>query len=78
MRLWCVFLGMPSLRPKVLTTFQRDNILFGQPLDEARYWGVVEKACLLPDLQTLPDGDLTEVIFFSAYVHPPSQVFDTR
>ncbi|KAG7451077.1 ABC protein [Guyanagaster necrorhizus] len=39
----------------------RDNILFGQPLDEARYWGVVEKACLLPDLQMLPDGDLTEI-----------------
>ncbi|KAK0469882.1 ABC protein [Desarmillaria tabescens] len=39
----------------------RDNILFGQPLDEARYWAVVEKACLLPDLQMLPDGDLTEI-----------------
>ncbi|PBL03741.1 ABC protein [Armillaria gallica] len=39
----------------------RDNILFGQPLDDARYWGVVERACLLPDLQTLPDGDLTEI-----------------
>ncbi|SJL08922.1 related to YOR1-ABC transporter [Armillaria ostoyae] len=39
----------------------RDNILFGQPLDEERYWGVVERACLLPDLQTLPDGDLTEI-----------------
>ncbi|KAK0235808.1 ABC protein [Armillaria nabsnona] len=39
----------------------RDNILFGQPLDEAKYWGVVERACLLPDLQTLPDGDLTEI-----------------
>ncbi|KAJ7650716.1 ABC protein [Roridomyces roridus] len=39
----------------------RDNILFGQPFDSKRYWSVVEKACLMPDLQLLPDGDLTEI-----------------
>ncbi|KAK0189837.1 ABC protein [Armillaria mellea] len=39
----------------------RDNILFGQPMDEPRYWGVVKRACLLPDLQMFPDGDLTEI-----------------
>ncbi|KAJ7175120.1 ABC protein [Mycena crocata] len=38
----------------------RDNVLFGQPFDEARYWRVLEDACLLPDLQLLADGDLTE------------------
>ncbi|KAG1750696.1 ABC protein [Suillus lakei] len=38
----------------------RDNITFGQPFEEDRYWRVVEIACLLPDLQLLPDGDLTE------------------
>ncbi|KAI5119967.1 hypothetical protein M0805_004347 [Coniferiporia weirii] len=39
----------------------RDNILFGQPFDSDRYWDVVERSCLLPDLQVLPDGDLTEI-----------------
>lgn len=37
----------------------RDNILFGQPWDEDRYWRVIEEACLVPDCLQLPDGDLT-------------------
>ena len=40
---------------------QRDNVLFGQEFDSERYWDVIEKASLLPDLQVLPDGDLTEI-----------------
>jgi hypothetical protein len=40
---------------------QRSNITFGQTFDEERYWKVIEDACLLPDLQLLADGDLTEV-----------------
>ncbi|KAG2075298.1 ABC protein [Suillus decipiens] len=39
----------------------RNNITFGQPFEEERYWRVIETACLLPDLQLLPDGDLTEI-----------------
>ncbi|KAJ7477714.1 ABC protein [Mycena latifolia] len=39
----------------------RDNVLFGQPFDEDRYWRVIEDSCLLPDLQLLADGDLTEM-----------------
>ncbi|KAF7295535.1 ABC protein [Mycena indigotica] len=39
----------------------RDNVVFGQPFDEERYWHVIEEACLLPDLQLLADGDLTEI-----------------
>ncbi|TRM58678.1 ABC protein [Schizophyllum amplum] len=39
----------------------RDNILFGAPYDEERYWQVLNDACLIPDLQVLPDGDLTEI-----------------
>ncbi|KAG1747098.1 ABC protein [Suillus paluster] len=39
----------------------RDNIIFGRPFEEDRYWRVLETACLLPDLQLLPDGDLTEI-----------------
>lgn len=37
----------------------RDNVLFGQPWDEDRYWQVIEDACLIPDCLQLPDGDLT-------------------
>jgi hypothetical protein len=36
-------------------------VLFGQPFEEERYWCVIEDSCLLPDLQLLADGDLTEV-----------------
>lgn len=39
----------------------RDNVLFGAPYDEGRYWSAVESACLLPDLEVLADGDLTEI-----------------
>ncbi|KAF7342738.1 ABC protein [Mycena sanguinolenta] len=39
----------------------RDNVLFGRPFDEDRYWRVIEDSCLLPDLQLLADGDLTEM-----------------
>ena len=46
--------------------FKRDNVLFGQPFDEDRYWAAIEKASLIPDLQVLPDGDLTEVCFLSS------------
>ncbi|KAM6442960.1 ATP-binding cassette sub-family C member 2 isoform 1-T1 [Liasis olivaceus] len=39
----------------------KDNILFGSPLDEARYQQILEACALLPDLQLLPGGDLTEI-----------------
>ncbi|KAJ7872438.1 multidrug resistance associated protein 1, partial [Mycena leptocephala] len=39
----------------------RDNVLFGQPFEDDRYWRVIEDSCLLPDLQLLADGDLMEV-----------------
>lgn len=32
---------------------QRDNILFGQPFDEDRYWQAIEDACLSQDLLVL-------------------------
>lgn len=40
---------------------QRDNVLFGQPWDEEKYWKVIENASLLADLDMLPAADLTEV-----------------
>ncbi|KAJ7822754.1 P-loop containing nucleoside triphosphate hydrolase protein, partial [Mycena leptocephala] len=39
----------------------RDNMLFGQSFEEDRYWHVIKDSHLLPDLQLLADGDLTEV-----------------
>lgn len=39
----------------------RENICFGRPFDEKRYWKAVSDACLDTDLKLLPHGDLTEV-----------------
>ncbi|KAL0573575.1 hypothetical protein V5O48_008389 [Marasmius crinis-equi] len=39
----------------------RENVLFGQPFDEQRYWRVLEMSCLIPDLQVLPAADMTEI-----------------
>ncbi|KAF5390738.1 hypothetical protein D9757_004569 [Collybiopsis confluens] len=45
----------------IMNATLRNNILFGQPFDETKYWTVLERSCLIPDLQMLPDGDLTEI-----------------
>ncbi|RXK39910.1 hypothetical protein M231_02844 [Tremella mesenterica] len=39
----------------------RDNILFGQPMWRERYDEVLRQVSLLPDLEILPERDLTEV-----------------
>jgi ABC-type transport system involved in cytochrome bd biosynthesis fused ATPase/permease subunit len=39
----------------------RDNILFGQPWDEARYRRVLHACALERDLDIMADGDLTEI-----------------
>ena len=39
----------------------RENICFGRPFEEGRYWKAVSDSCLHPDLEVLPNGDLTEV-----------------
>ena len=39
----------------------RENICFGRPFDEDKYWKAVHDACLETDLDMLPNGDLTEV-----------------
>ncbi|KAJ7099479.1 hypothetical protein B0H15DRAFT_1002427 [Mycena belliarum] len=39
----------------------KDNILFGYPLDQARYDEVIECCALRPDLDMLEDGDATEI-----------------
>ncbi|CCM01415.1 uncharacterized protein FIBRA_03466 [Fibroporia radiculosa] len=39
----------------------KENILFGRPFNQDRYWKAIADASLLPDLEVLPDGDLTEI-----------------
>ncbi|KAF5382133.1 hypothetical protein D9615_004305 [Tricholomella constricta] len=39
----------------------RENICFGRPYEEERYWKAIHDSCLGPDLEMLPNGDLTEV-----------------
>jgi ABC-type multidrug transport system fused ATPase/permease subunit len=39
----------------------RENVCFGRPFEEGRYWRAVRDSCLEPDLEMLPFGDLTEV-----------------
>ncbi|XP_023560437.1 multidrug resistance-associated protein 1 isoform X2 [Octodon degus] len=39
----------------------RENILFGRQLREQHYKAVIEACALLPDLEILPSGDLTEI-----------------
>ena len=39
----------------------RENVTFGQPFDEDRYWKAIRDSCLELDLKLLPYGDMTEV-----------------
>ncbi|KAF8907317.1 ABC transporter [Gymnopilus junonius] len=39
----------------------RENICFGRPFEEDRYWKAIRDSCLEPDLEMLPNGDMTEV-----------------
>jgi ABC-type multidrug transport system fused ATPase/permease subunit len=39
----------------------KDNILFGKEMDDAWYAKVIEACALQPDLDMLPNGDLTEI-----------------
>ncbi|WRT68580.1 uncharacterized protein IL334_005558 [Kwoniella shivajii] len=47
--------------PWIQNATVRENILFGQPWDEERYWNAVRDSCLEPDLELLEDGDGTEI-----------------
>lgn len=43
--------------PWIINATVRENILFGRPFDEERYWYVIQEACLETDLDLLPNGD---------------------
>lgn len=48
-------------QPQIWNDTVRDNILFGQPMDQARYDEVVEGCQLLPDFRQFAAGDATEI-----------------
>ena len=39
----------------------RDNVTFGKTYRETRYESVLDACALLPDIDILQDGDLTEI-----------------
>ena len=39
----------------------KDNILFGLPFDKDRYIQVLASCALIKDLETLPDGEMTDI-----------------
>ncbi|KAK8854643.1 hypothetical protein IAR55_003382 [Kwoniella newhampshirensis] len=58
------FSGSTSLcaqTPWIQNATVRENILFGQPWDEERYWAAVRDSSLETDLELLEDGDGTEI-----------------
>ena len=54
-------LSFMEQKPFILNTTIRENILFGEELDESRYNDVIESSQLVRDLEILPGGDLTEI-----------------
>ena len=47
--------------PWILNETLRENVLFGEPFDESKYYQVLRAACLLDDVALLPAGDATEI-----------------
>ncbi|TYJ53514.1 hypothetical protein B9479_005845 [Cryptococcus floricola] len=47
--------------PWIQNATVRENILFGQPYDEERYWDAIRDSCLESDLELLEDGDGTQI-----------------
>ncbi|PWN51467.1 putative ABC transporter [Violaceomyces palustris] len=54
-------LGVCSQTAWIQSSTIRDNILFGRPFDAAKYQTVLDKCCLLKDLEMFSDGDMTVV-----------------
>jgi len=53
--------ALSSQEPFIRNASVRDNILFGCPMDSARYTDVLRVCALQADLNALPAGDMTEI-----------------
>jgi ABC-type multidrug transport system fused ATPase/permease subunit len=53
--------ALSSQEPWIRNASVRDNILFGCPMDSARYADVLRVCALQADLNALPAGDMTEI-----------------
>ncbi|KAF9019789.1 multidrug resistance-associated ABC transporter [Hymenopellis radicata] len=59
-----VFGGSVSYVPQVpwiRNTTLRENVMFGQPLDDDKLDEVIQACCLEHDIEMLPQGDMTEI-----------------
>jgi ATP-binding cassette subfamily C (CFTR/MRP) protein 1 len=54
-------IGVAGQTPFILNATLRDNVLFGSPMDEARYAQCLKTACLEADLRQLSDGEFTVI-----------------
>ena len=45
----------------LLNATLRENVLFGEKFDSARYQRAVQACCLEQDIEQLPAGELTEI-----------------
>ncbi|XP_076005263.1 ATP-binding cassette sub-family C member 5 [Genypterus blacodes] len=45
----------------ILNNSLKENILFGKEYDQNKYNAVLEACCLIPDIEDLPYGDMTEI-----------------
>lgn len=48
-------------RPWLLNANVRENILFGEPFRPKRYNRVLRACALKPDIELMPDGDMSEI-----------------
>ncbi|XP_062546541.1 ATP-binding cassette sub-family C member Sur [Armigeres subalbatus] len=48
-------------RPWLLNANVRENILFGEPFRPKRYHRVLKACALKPDIELMPDGDMSEI-----------------
>ncbi|KAI1798260.1 multidrug resistance-associated ABC transporter [Ganoderma leucocontextum] len=60
----CTFSSTAAYVPQtawIMNATLRQNIIFGQPEDDARFHDIIKACCLEPDLEMLPNGEQTEI-----------------